>query len=144
MNDISKSSSEGAQLARDKWLDLAKVVCISLLVFTNAIFWLSAARDQGIQSDNILYPFMMPLMFLGWFPLCIPAIAGSSLAKHFAQYLKNNKLQDYSVMTMVKISAFLIVLGYLLNLVTWGADHPVELNGSFVPAGQACRGSCDD
>jgi hypothetical protein len=98
-----------------------KFLGIVVMIVIHTIFWVLARNDsflppQGIACAGLISRFL----FLGYFSLSLPLLAG---AMHRIRAHENQGSQGNSLVHLAGISFALIVLGYLLNVLTWGAGN---------------------
>ncbi|MAE42753.1 hypothetical protein CMO93_03205 [Candidatus Woesearchaeota archaeon] len=103
-------------------LDIAKFICVALMIFIHSVFWIVTTQDEIMSTQNNIYPIIINLVFLGLFPMSIPAVAGASLRIHFSKYWKNNKIKGYPFKHILKVSSFIIILGFIMNFLAFGIE----------------------
>src|SRR5690606_39553969 len=53
-------------------LDIAKALCVLLMVFIHSSFWLITNQDEVMNTGSFMYPIVTRTTFLGLFPLSLP------------------------------------------------------------------------
>ncbi len=114
--------------ASHEWpaLDVAKFLCVLMMVFIHSAFALVANGDEQINMANPIVPYLASAALLGIFPMSLPATAGANLRLHFVRYWSGLKIEGYSFVTILKVSIAITLLGFLMNFLAWGAGETFQ------------------
>ncbi|MCB0418340.1 MAG: DUF1624 domain-containing protein [Bdellovibrionales bacterium] len=111
---------------RQRWvgLDIAKALCVLVMVFIHSSFWLITSQDEVMNTQSFMYPIVTHTTFLGLFPLSLPATAGCGLRLYLDRLQAQGR--ELEILPLVRTSAAIMVLGYLMTLLTWGPSQGFE------------------
>ncbi|MCB0405953.1 MAG: DUF1624 domain-containing protein [Bdellovibrionales bacterium] len=111
---------------RQRWvgLDIAKALCVLVMVFIHSSFWLITSQDEVMNTQSFMYPIVTHTTFLGLFPLSLPATAGCGLRLYLDRLQSVGK--ELEIRTLLKTSAAIMVLGYAMTVLTWGFSQGFE------------------
>lgn len=105
------------QSLRWQALDIVKAVGVLLMVIVHVVVWWHVPFDYGASEvEGIFYFFLPFLKLIGLFVVILPITAGSSLRF----YLERQKSKKEKMLGVIKRSAGLIAIGYLMNLLAFG------------------------
>lgn len=113
-----------------KWvaLDIVKFVCVAAMIFVHAHIALVAESDRITNTLGFYYEITSRFMFIGLFLIALPIIAGSVLRINFGKHLVRGKLKDYKLSKIIWISVFISLLGFFMNITTWGVEYIFSWN----------------
>ena len=98
-------------------LDIVKAFGVLLMIVLHVIMWWYIPFDYGSDKVDDMFFFFLPfLKLIGLFVIIIPITAGASLR----YFLKGNFNDNDALLKIIKKSLFLIVIGFLINLLAWG------------------------
>jgi len=107
-----------------RWLDLLKCLGVIGMILSHAVYFTWTYSGQlAIGEDHRLYSLFQSMMFLGWFPLMLPFIAGAA----FYMRLAPNLAEGTRILTPTLLiqCAIVALVGYGMNVLAagWYALH---------------------
>lgn len=119
-NYMNSKNSNNSDSQTTTWpaLDVVKFVCVTMMVFIHAHMALITDSYRIINTHGFFYQITNKLMFLGLFLTALPMIAGAVLR------MNNNRNFGETIKTAIFIS----LLGFLMNMITWGAGYTFSWN----------------
>ncbi len=99
-------------------LHAMKFMGIVVMIAIHTFFWLFSSRDSYLTSRGMVYAeWISKLVFLGYFPLSLPIVAG---AMYRARIEESPGARKTRLIHILAISLMIVVLGYAMNFLTWG------------------------
>ena len=113
-----------------KWvaLDIIKFVCVAVMVFVHAHMALITEFNVITNTLGFYYEITSKFMFIGLFLIALPIIAGAILRMNFGKNLVRGKLKDYKLGKIIWIAVFISLLGFFMNIITWGFEYAFSWN----------------
>jgi len=99
-------------------LHAMKFMGIVVMIAIHTFFWLFSSRDTFLTQRGMVYQdWISKLVFMGYFPLSLPIIAGAMFRARMEDDREKGRIKPVHILT---VSILVIMLGYLMNLLTWG------------------------
>ncbi|MGV8124701.1 MAG: heparan-alpha-glucosaminide N-acetyltransferase domain-containing protein [Candidatus Xenobiia bacterium LiM19] len=99
-------------------LHAMKFLGIVVMIAIHTFFWLFSSRDTCLTPRGMVYAgWISRLVFLGYFPLSLPIIAG---AMYRARIEEDRGAEKTRFIHILAVSLLIILLGYVMNFLTWG------------------------
>jgi len=116
--------SLGSNASGWQGLDLLKCLGIIGMILSHAVYFTwTHSGSLAIGEDHQLYPFFRSMMFLGWFPLMLPFIAGAAFyARLMPDLARRARVLTPTLLIQCTVLA---LVGYGINVLAagWYALH---------------------
>ena len=99
-------------------MDIVKFISVAVMVFIHAHIVLVTDYYAIVDTSGFFYNVTSRFMFIGLFITILPMLAGYV-------FRMNN---DYGLRKTIKLAAALSLLGFFMNMITWGAGYTFSWN----------------
>ncbi|HNV70360.1 MAG TPA: hypothetical protein PKO06_11725, partial [Candidatus Ozemobacteraceae bacterium] len=102
-------------------LDLVKCACVIGMILLHCFYWICTVYGRLIVvPDSVLLPWISRFMIVGFLPLMLPLTAGCALRHQLSPGGESAKLSLSQGLGIAGSSMFLLLLGYLMNVLATG------------------------
>jgi len=110
-------------------LSAVKFICVAMLIFVHSHMALITESSIIMNPFGFYYKVTKGLMFLGLFLVILPAVAGAVLRIDLDKDFIQGKLRkDYDFNQIIKTAVFLILVGFLMNMIAFGGAYTFSWN----------------
>ena len=104
-------------------LDMLKALGVFIMIVSHSLIWWVSEDDTSVKADEQKYfeSLGLGLVVMSFFPLSIPITAGAAF--YFFMERKKKETTRLILVSAIKKSLLLILLGFGLNILTWGVDN---------------------
>jgi len=94
-------------------LDFIKFICVTVMILVHAHIMLIINYDWFLNANSFFYKATERFMFVGLFLMILPMFAGTVFRIN----------DNFELRKIAKLAIFLILIGFFMNLITWGWNN---------------------